>query len=199
MTPKKVNTALKILLSLLIVGSLVGLFFANKQLTQIAQDTSRLKAEVEVSQKQIDSYSLTKIKVESLDYVDPLAQKVLPAEEDQSALVAELTQFALRSNLTMTQLTFADQKAVSTDKKSKSAVPSGVSITPITLGFATGIAYDDVLDFLKTLETNQRKTQVTNITLTPEAEDGSLLSQVSVELNVYTKKTENKSSFGAKQ
>jgi hypothetical protein len=60
-----------------------------------------------------------------------------------------LNQFALRSNFTITQLTFADAKVVATDKKAKSVVPSGVSITPITLGFGSGVAYKDLLDFLE--------------------------------------------------
>lgn len=196
MTPKKMNITLKIVLATLVVATLVGLFFANKKLTETAQDTARLKAEVEIAQKQIDSYSLTKVKVESLDYVNELAAKVLPAEEDQSALVAEMTQFALRSNLTITQLSFAEAKAVTTGKDKKSAVPSGVSITPISLAFSPRASYTDVLEFLQTLENNQRKTQVTNITLTPDGEDSSRLSQVSIELNVYTKKAVQKSATG---
>ena len=198
MTPKNVNIGLKIILGLMVVGVFSGLFFANKTLTSIAGDTAKQKAEIDVTQKQIDAYSLTKIKVESLDYVNELAQKVLPAEEDQSTLVAELNQFALRSNLTITQLTFADAKVVATDKKAKSIVPSGVSITPITLGFGSGVAYKDLLDFLKTLETNQRKTQLTNIVLTPDDKDRSQLSQVSVQLNVYTKKASKQAAPGVK-
>lgn len=195
MTPKKVNTILRFALGVLVFIIIAGLFFANKRLSSTAQDTARLKAEVEVTQKQIDSYSLTKAKVESLDYVNALAGKVLPAKEDQSALVAEITQFALRSNLTITQLTFADNKPVPTVKDKKSAVPSGVSITPITLTFSSGASYNDVLEFLQTLEGNQRKTQVTNITLAPDAMDSSLLSQVSIALNVYTKKASQKQSL----
>jgi competence protein ComGC len=76
MTPKNVNRALKLLLAFMVVGVITGLFFANKTLTTIATDTAKQKAEIDVTQKQIDAYSLTKIKVESLDYVNELAQKV---------------------------------------------------------------------------------------------------------------------------
>lgn len=200
MTPKKMNIFLIALMAFLVAVTLGGLFLANKQLTEIAKETSRLKAEGEVAQKQIDSYSITKTKVESLDYVNELADKVLPAEEDQSTLVAEITQFALRSNLKITQLTFSEPAAVTTkDKSKKSVLPSGVSVTPISLSFAAGASYSDVLDFLQTLENNQRKNQVTNITLTPDAENGSKLSQTAIELNVYTKKSLHKTSPGVKK
>lgn len=199
MTPKKMNLMLKTLLVFQILVVAAALVFANKKLLTTAQNTARLKAEVEVAQKQIDSYSLTKANVESLDYVNALADKVLPAKEDQSALVAEITQFALRSNLEITQLTFAENKVAPTVKGQKNLVPSGVSITPITLGFSSGESYNDVLDFLQTLESNQRKTQVTNITLAPDGENNTLLSQVSIALNVYTRKASQKSPVISEQ
>lgn len=186
MTPKKMRTMLLACLGLLIAATIAGLYFANRQLTGLAGETSRLAADIEVSKKQIDSYTLTKIKVDSLEYVGDLANKVLPEDKEQSAVVAELSQFALRSRLTLAGIEFADSVKSSGDKK-KSTVPKGVEVIPIVVKF-NDARYENLLEFLRSVETNRRKMQVNNINLKPDAEDRAILSEVSVAINLYAKK-----------
>lgn len=185
MTPKKVNTTLLILLVALILASGGGLFFANRALTNMAQRTSRLSAQIEVSKKQVDLYELTQIKVEALDYVGDLANRVLPEEQDQSVIVAELSQFALRSRLTVAGIEFAEQ-AQGSAKKTKT-VPAGVEIVPMSIKFE-GVAYENLLNFLRLVENNQRKMQVNNINLKPNDDNRSELTEVTVSINLYAKK-----------
>lgn len=190
MSPLRMNTTLKIVLIACLLGTLVGLFFANRVLTKTAQQTATLKADVVINQKQLEVYEKTKTQVESLSYVEDLVKTVLPDGKDQSAVVAELSEFAKRSGLSVSQITFPETAASSKSSKAKSSlvVPKGVNVVPVTVQLAAGSKYENLLTFLKTLEDTRRKTQVTNIALTPDADDRSKLSEVTIVVNLYTKK-----------
>ena len=196
MTPRQMNHVLKITILMLVIGVAGGIYFADKQLKSIATDTARLRAQVEIGDKQLTTYQATKQKVDSLSYVQELAGKVLPEEQEQSLTVAEISQFALRARLTVEDITFVDTtkttttKTKSTDKKAKSTIPKGVSVIPMSIKFQDGSRYDYLLEFLKSVEDNRRKMQVTNISLTPDADNRSLLKTVTVELNLYVRSQE---------
>ena len=189
MTPRKMNLILKVVMLVLIIATGVGLYFANKKLTSTATETSRLKAQVEIGQKQIKTYEATKAKVDSLDYVEELAAKVLPQEQEQSLTVAELSQFALRSRLGVAEITFTDSttKSKSSKTKTKTPIPKGVTVIPLTIKFKPGSKYDNLLEFLKAVEENRRKMQVTNISLTPDEVDRSSFQNVTVDINLYVR------------
>lgn len=196
MTPKRMNRVLKITILLLVVGVSAGVYLADKQLNAIATDTARLRAQVEISDKQLSAYQLTKQKVDSLSYVEELAGKVLPEEQEQSLTVAEISQFALRARLAVEDITFVDTektavtKGKAGDKKTKSTIPKGVSVIPMSIKFQDGSRYDYLLEFLRSVEDNRRKMQVTNISLTPDADNRALLKSVTVELNLYVRQQE---------
>lgn len=187
----RINLALKISIAVLTVLVLGVVVFADHQLSSTAQETAKLKAESELAKEQVQAYTLTKNRVQQLDYVDELANKVLPVEEDQSIVVAELTQFALRSNLTITQLTFEDSTQPSTALKStgsttqpRTTIPSGVKIKSASISLAPDARYADVITFLRTIEDNRRRAQVTDVNLTPKP-GSDLLSQATIKLNLY--------------
>lgn len=203
MSPRRMNQILKGALVAIVVAVAVGLYFSNKTLTNIAVKTAHLKAEVEVGQEQIKTYQQTKVKVDSLSFVNDLANQVLPPDEDQSTIVAEVSQFAVRTHLAVSAISFADNSSPTSsssgsssksDTKKGLAIPKGVTAIPITVQLQPGAKYSDLLSFLKMIETNQRKMQVTNITLQPDAVDRSQLSQVSIAINLYAR-----SSPGAKK
>lgn len=185
MSPKRMNTALIGLLVFLMLGTIAGIYFANQRLTALAKETSKISADIEVTKEQIDSYTLTKIKIESLDYVGELAEKVLPESQEQSVVVAELSQFANRSRLTVSGIEFIEKTSSRGNKKS--VVPKGVEVVPIIIKFKDA-NYENLLEFLKTVEGNRRKMHVNNVNLKPKETDRSVLSEVTVTLNLYVKK-----------
>lgn len=193
MTPKKMNTLLKAALVVLLVVTIAGLYFANQRLVAIANKTSRLRAEIELSQKQLDAYSLTKVKVDTLGYANELATKVLPDSTEQSAVVAEVSQFALRARLGVSQISFADKDVAAPVTNGKKVTPpKDVTIIPISVQFKEGSKYENILEFLRYVENNQRRMQVVNINLKPSDKDRTQLSTVTVLMNLYVKKIEEK-------
>lgn len=184
MTPRKMNLALKITAGLVIVASLVFLYFANNRLSNIAKETASLKAQIEVSDNQLQIYEVTKKRVESLSYVEGLANQVLPATEDQSVIVAEITQFARNSNLQIGEINFIEGQAAG----SKKAAPiSGVKVTAFTIQIGGGATFENLLSFLRAIEGNRRKSQVTSINISPDSNSPGSLSNVTISLNLYTR------------
>jgi len=194
MTPIKANKLLKALLVAAIVASAALLYLGFQLLNSTAQKTATLKAQVQVSQQQAKIYAKNKEHVDSLGYVNELAKEVLPADQDQSAIVAEISEFAARSQLGISAITFdsAAQGASVKDAKGAPAtksLPGGVSLVPITVELKKDSSYSNVLAYLKTLEANRRKMQVTSIAITPSETDKNLLQSVVIKLNLYAKKS----------
>ncbi len=197
MSPKKMNRTLKIILLVIIILIVAGLFFADKKLQHVSKQTVELKAQIEADSKKLAIYELTKIKVDELGYIKNLAAQILPQNEEQSVVVAELAAFAKRSNLQTGSITFAEgtQAAAPTNSKNKdkakvSTVPKGVELVPVVFTVSESASYEDVLGFLKYIEQNRRKMQITQISLTPNSDDANKLDDVSVSLNLFVKSTE---------
>ncbi len=195
MSPKKMNLVLKVSLGLIGTSLIAFLYLANQHLTSVAQETAILKARLEIGQTQLESYEVTKTKVEELAYVKELAKKILPADEEQSAVVAELSSFAKRSSITISALNFNDASLSKTNvgaKKTQQKAPSGVTIVPVTLTASDEVNYSDLLTFLNYVEKNQRKMQVTQLSITPNTDDGGKLSNVTITLNLFVKASSTK-------
>lgn len=198
MTPKKMNLIMRCLVGVLVLATLAGLYFANQHLTALAEETARLEADVILQEKQLAAYEKTKSTVDSLQDIGSLAAKVLPDQQEQSLTVAELSDFAKRSSLRIKELTFeeppAEEKGKKKKDKEKTTIPKGVTITPVVISFQETARYDYFLDFLRAVEENRRKMQITNISLTPNEENRTLLDEVSVSLNLYVKNAEKAST-----
>ena len=194
MSPLRVNQLLRGAIVVLILAIFGVMYVGDARLATLANETAKLKAEVLVNDKQIATYKLTEAKVESLSYVNELASKVLPPDQEQSVIVAEVSEFASRSRLEIDQINFIDagKNKVSRNPKSTLSIPSGVAIIPISVQFKAGSQYANILEFLKTIESNRRKMQVTNVSLTPNPENRQELNQVSISLNLYAKQADKK-------
>lgn len=196
MTPKKMKRMLWCCLLIIVFGVIAGLYLSNATLSSLANKTAKLRTESEVNQQKLSTYKTSRQRVEELDYINDLAQQILPAGYSQSSTIAELSQFALRSNLQVADITFdipteEDKKAARKEKKdSKDAskkLPKGITVVPLTLTLQEGARYADVLDFLTTIEQNRRKMQVVTVNLTPSEGDGAVLDQVVLRISVYTR------------
>lgn len=185
-SPKQMHKILIGVIVSLIVITVAGLYFANQRLTAIAAETTKLTTEIEVSKKQIQIYDLTKFKLASLSQVEDTLGQVLPEQEEQSLIVAELSGFARRSSpaLTVAGIEFKDPPDKSVLKKS--AIPKTVNVVPIDITFK-GVAYEGVVDFLREVEDNRRTMQVYNIGLRQNEENKQAID-VTISMNLYTKK-----------
>lgn len=193
MTPKKMNNILWVVLVALIVTLGAGLYFANQIGTKLANNTNKLRAEAQINQKKLEIYRVSKERSETLDYVDDLAEQILPGDHNQSATIAEISQFASRASLGVADITFdlpnaEDAKAARKKKDEASkALPKGVEVVPVTLSLQEGARYNNILEFLETMENNRRKMQVVNVSLTPSEDNRNVFEQVIFRINIYAR------------
>lgn len=192
------NTVLKASLFVVWVAALAGLYFANAYLTKTAESTRDLKATIEADQKTLENYQLLKVKVDELKDIKKTASEILPTEEDQAVIIAELSAFAKRSQIETGELSFVDKgsskaaTAPSGAKKSTKNSPKGVSVVPITFTIKDEASYRNVLDFLNLIEENRRKMQVTQVSLTPDGDRKEFVKDVAIGINLFVKEKAKK-------
>jgi len=162
-----------IALLILSAGSAVGVFYMMRsQLEDKSQEVHDLKVEKEVISEQIKIFEDAKAKVEELSYVEDIAEAVLPSTKDQAEGVAELRKFADTAGMTIQSISFGggvSEDASDLEISQTIAVSglAGVRLLPTTVAFAPGSSYNDILEFLEQIESNRRKMQIANVTISP--------------------------------
>lgn len=194
MTPRKLNIILWSILGLMLVGIAGGLYFSDTLLAGLAKDTALMKADTEIARSKVATYTKNKTLTEQLSYIEAMADEVLPVAQDQSVVVSEIFHFAAASGVGISGLTF-DEVPVVKGKKSKEQLekekllPKGVAVVPISVNLTEGTPYSGVENFLRKLEENRRKMQITGLTMQPSEESLSVFSSVELKINLYTKAT----------
>jgi hypothetical protein len=152
-------------------------------------EVGQLLAEQEVIGTQIEVYEATKEQIEDLGFVNKLANDVLPQSKEQANVVAEIKQFINESGLQLETLSFNNTPGVGTGLSisQTEAVTNlaGVRVLPATAVISpVGATYSDVLNLLERIESNQRKMQVTEVSLTPVPASEEIAS-FTITLNIY--------------
>ena len=207
LTSKKVffiMTAGFVLLSLLSVGAV---FFGNQLLTQKNDRLTELKLENRVLEEQKISLIQAKRAVEEYSELEDIAKQIVPQDKDQARTVRELVNIANASGISISSVGFPNSSlgqaatpAPSGGDAPAAAAPSasppsqveavpdipGVFQMTVSLGTATSVEFSRLIAFLERLESNRRTAQVTELNITPTADNRSLL-EFALTLNVYIK------------
>ena len=179
-------------LGLTILGG-VGVFkLFDSQLATLNEDVGKLLAEQEAIGEQIKIYETAEAKVEELNFVEELSDKVLPTSKEQANVVAELKKFIVDAGLQFASVTFSGSELgagglnVSQTQASTNLKIPGVRVLPVTAVIEAGASYSDIIQLLQTIENNQRKMQVTDISLTPEPASSTFAS-ITMQIDVYVR------------
>ncbi len=188
MTPKSMFfTLLGTAIGLIAIGGGVYYYF-NSSLVTLNQEVGELLAEQEVIGLQIDVYEATEEQVEDLEFVEELANSVLPADKEQANVIAEIKQFVSEAGLQIEQLSFNTSATTGTglsltQTEAVANLP-GVRVLPATVVISQGARYEDALRLLRKIENNQRKMQVTEVSLSP-IPGSNRLATITLKLNIY--------------
>ena len=190
-SPRKAFYGLLGLVAAAILGG-VGVFYLfDGRLSTLNEDVGKLLAEQQAIGEQIQIYENAERKVEELAFVEELAAKVLPTSKEQANVVAELKTFIVDAGLSFSSVTFSGSEigngGLSISQTQAQSGLQGVRVLPVTAVIEAGARYEDVIKLLQTIENNQRKMQVTDIALTPEAESQDTFSSITMQINVYVR------------
>jgi len=201
MSSKKLFHALVAMLVCIIIGSLLLTYYGSRILKKDGDKLMEQKIESAKLEKEEDSLIRAKRDIEKYKELNIVAQAIVPKEKDQARTVREINAIALQSGVQIESIQFPDSSLGQVNsKKKKSTLPKdstqlievnglkNVFSMPIDvdLGEKTPITYQQLLDFLRRLESNRRTSHVTNISIQPNKDNRDLI-HLSLRINVYIK------------
>lgn len=191
MTPKRVFLAMVGVLLLTIVAVGVVYYFADQSLTARQSSISDLKADIEILDLKVANAKAAESLLDEYRDIQELAPSILPPTKIQSDIVAQLLDIGSENSIELTNFSFPTSADVSNFDTSQTeplkGVP-GVRFIEISTSFSS--SFDQALNFLESVEENQRIMQVENVAMSPEVDaEGNPLSvfTVSVSISVFVR------------
>ena len=194
MTPKKTSYVLVFVLLAVICLGVYAFYYGDNVIKQRSEEISLEKANLEAVETELSIYQDSKKKVEEYGFILDLIDKIIPENKLQSEVIAELNSFATDSNMQITTLTFGSGDATNTEAKYSQTETkeglAGVRVLSAAIQFEpidenTPILFNDALSFLDKIEDNQRKWLVTDLSLTPQPDNGNILTSVSMSVDIF--------------
>ncbi len=187
------------------VGAIV--YLGNAMLSSQSKKVVSLKLDNEVIESQQTALGKAKQDVQRYTALDQIAKQIVPQDKDQAKVTREIVSIATDLGIKISNVTFPASSlgTIVPKQPSSSTTPAPVPTTPttqlkavdgisnlyqlditITSDTAKPISYNNLIAFLDRMEQNRRTSQVTQITITPDSKNRSLLN-FSITLTVYTK------------
>jgi Tfp pilus assembly protein PilO len=177
-----------IAVNILLIGATLGVFTqASSAAQKKSQKISQFKADGQANDQLLSYYKALQSTLSANEDLESVIQKILPADKDQSAVLADLDKFSKSNNVTIQQINFSPgiNKGSGQTLTSPSGV-KGVSVISASLS-CINTPYESMLGFLKTVDTTQRLMQVTSLNITPNSTNPGLLDRIDMTIDVYLK------------
>jgi Tfp pilus assembly protein PilO len=177
-----------IAINVLLIGATLVVFTqASTAGDKKSQKISKFKVDDQANDELISYYKALQNTLNSNQDLESLIQKILPTDKDQSAALADLDKFSKNNNVSVQQINFnpGTNKGSGKTLTSPSAV-KGVSVISVTMS-SSKTPYTNLINFLKTIETTQRRMQVTSLNITPNNTNPGLLDRIDMTLDIYLK------------
>lgn len=213
MNAKRMHFLLLGLLILSIVGLFAGAYAINGLLSKQASKLADLKQEVQTLQGQQTGLKKAKNDIAKYGELSKITKQIVPQDKDQAQTVRELVNIASTAGVKITTISFpastlgagivpASGSAAATTTTPSAAISTksplsqliavpnipGVYQLQITIqnDADTEVTYSQLYKFLSALENNRRTAQVSNIVISPDAQNRNSL-QFTLSLNEYIK------------
>jgi Tfp pilus assembly protein PilO len=175
-------------------GLIVGLLLAvgggfivystfHSRLEAQSSNIETKKAELAASDDKLKLTILANNQFEQLNDVNDIIGNIIPDNKAQSDVVADVTVLAQRSNTTLNSINF-NSSNIGEEQATSQTVESdypGLRKLPVTV--TVEASYDQLLQFLQEIESNQRKITVDSIAINP-SENGRFAANLIVNFYV---------------
>lgn len=206
-TKELTATTFRILLivSLVVIAALGvgGFILAKNQLTTVATEVSSAVSEANASSNNLETLQLLKRELSKQQEVIARTGQIVAESQSyryQDQIIADLTKYASEANIVITNIDFGDagQTPGATTPASSSAgatptpttnaapAPSGVKSTLVSITLNNPVNYNDLLRFVRLIEQNLTKMQVSSIGLSSDATT-SQVSSDALTIEVYVR------------
>lgn len=172
------------LIVLLVIGIGAGSWFLQKTLTERATETDHTKIDAELSQTELQRAKSLEIYLNQNKAAVEKAQSVVAETKTyqyQNQIVNDIESYAAKAGVSILGYSFpVDTSAAKPDA-------SGLKTVGATLTLKNPVDYVSYLKFLKYIEQNVTKMQITDITLTPDRNNPNQVDSPTVGLKVYVR------------
>lgn len=210
MTPKRFFIIMVAVFSLSIMGGGAMLYFANNTLKSRSGSVVDLKLESAEVEAQLSAYQAAKKDVEKYAYLNDIINTALPQDKDQARTVREIFLLAQQAGIAIKSVQFPSSTlgavtsapavgttttkpdtAVITQAKPVTGLKGVYSIETVVTPYADDklniVTYDQLISFLKKIESNRRAMQVSSIQLNPLGQGSSDSISFTITLNIFIK------------
>lgn len=176
-------------INVILVGCIVGVyFFATKYAKQKSTEIAVLKADIETNDQKLTSYKELESSLSKSKELEQIAKEVLPQDKNQSVALNEIEEFAKNAGINIKQITFNTPSGKATSGPTLTSPSSLKGVSVLSVGVkADKMQYEQLLAFLKEVESNRRRMQVTSISLAPSTTSLGTLERADLSIDVYLK------------
>ncbi len=193
LTPTSLRLILSI--SLFVITGIAGVTFSliNDSLTNVAVDVSHKVIDASASQNNLQTLqSIERQLADKKDVVERTRSIVADSQsyQYQNQIITDLSDYAKRSNIEITNLDFSAATQSSTTPKTPSAltvpIPNGVKSTSVSVTLKNPVNYDNLLRFIYAIEQNLTKMQVSKVGLSKDSTGNGITSDL-LTIEVYVR------------
>ncbi len=177
------------LIILLIGGIGYGTYYVHQHLVSYVIQVDHLKIDSDINQQGIENAQKIRIALDkNKDSVARAAAIVADTKyyEYQDQIVKDVTSYASASGLTVLGFDFSASTAVTPTKKTAGSV-NGVKTMVANIALQSPVQYSNYLRFLKLIERNLTKMQVTEINISNDLKSADAISSPTLTLEVYVR------------
>lgn len=185
MNATKLRYVLGGIIGLLVIIIIAGIWFLQSFLNQQVLTTDHAKIDADISQQ--EALKLRKLQTEMAGMKDIIARtKQIAATTEQygfqDQVISDLSTYAGRNGIRINSFDFSQTAPGS----KPGTAPSGK--TTFLVSLRSPVKYESFLKFVRDIEQNLTKIQVTSLTLSPDPKDTSLIQNPTLGLEVFLKK-----------
>lgn len=183
-----------IVLGIAAIGALI--YYAGRYLESETSKTVHAKIDAELSSQDLERLkNLRKVLDDNKESVEKAAQIVSDSKQYQyqDQIVSDINAYAAKSGVQVNGYDFGTievagkPSAPTSSTTTKLPTVAGVKSISVTLTLSSPLPYDNYLRFIKEIENNLTKMQISGIDIVPDADNANNISNPSVVLIVYTR------------
>jgi hypothetical protein len=193
LTPTSLRLILSI--SLFVVTGIGGIAFSfiNESLTNVAVDVSHKVIDASASQNNLQTLQSVQRQLEDKKDVVERTRSIVADSQSyqyQNQIITDLSDYAKRSSIEITNLDFSSATQSSATPKTPSAltvpIPNGVKSTSVSVTLKNPVNYDNLLRFIYAIEQNLTKMQVSKVGLSKDSTGNGITSDL-LTIEVYVR------------
>lgn len=179
--PKKFYFLLLSLITVVLLATAAGFVLAHQRLNSEVIKIKKLSGDITLANEQIDRLQNLDTDYQKLSPLAKKVQSVLPAQKQQSEVIALISTIAARQGLGLSGLSFDPTQGLP-DEKSQTmpAKISGILVMPVR--FEAGGSYEQLQGLLRALEQQQRYMRVSTLDITRSSENKTLSFSITIEV-----------------